>query len=836
MRLGLRFVDQGVAGVIVETVPVEYDRACQRHEAVQQHVVLLRSEQPGVGVVLTLIAEGVTLHLAALQAAVSVGPATLYRGRETFELELDMQEGWRDRRILPRPVVEAILANRGVTVQASDLRRADRIIGALPAYAGIEQPLQQAVHDAQCWWYGWLGGPLFGHASRLRPWQPLDRAARARLLSGQPERPQAVERDLASQRMVQAAESTFCQSSDWTVLARTQRAFTRIAKEKGSKPARLRKMLDVLEGELPAAISAGRAQTMLVAGTHFVVLHGGVKGKQLAPGTIADYFSKHMVRLANDLAQNGVGGRDGWEYVKAYRAMVAHAAESQQNKLAAFLEAFHRFLIVVGADPLPVGILAGTSSRPPAAAVVTPQELRAALQFVHMHAETERIAAQASILLLAGYELELRTYEPWCLRLADVVLTGDPYVVIYPRISDGIGKTPSVRRTEDLKGRALLQVLSAFKSHRLLTDFADPDEDLLLGEPGSPGARHEYGKTMHLVNSALRWATGWNRASYYDLRHTVFSRKADLILREKMNDAHEAVLMFGLSAEGGHAGPSSSWAYIHWFEEALAQRCRKARPASWTEVPLHPLTSAIFPEIGSQLLAPAHGAPPGKKKVVPPASSSVTFVLRLDIAKRLVAGVSVDAIAGQRGLDQAQVLDCIRGLAAALVEAEMASESCLASVHQQISVIRHHRTWVAAAAHSKFKPICAALDRLETRANDASARELWHAWLRCRKDVHLSLERPRQSGLMLGFLMGAGVLKRSMAISAPRSSLPLPPHLSATRLVWREAKAHSSAPRYRLSIVPPHATASRGRARQVSMRGLHFWMLLLGSAILEKEK
>jgi hypothetical protein len=38
--------------------------------------------------------------------------------------------------------------------------------------------------------------------------------------------------------------------------------------------------------------------------------------------------------------------------------------------------------------------------------------------------------------------------------------------------------------------------------------------------------------TAHLMNDALKWATGDSSASYYDLRHTAFSTRARNVLVE----------------------------------------------------------------------------------------------------------------------------------------------------------------------------------------------------------------------------------------------------------------------------------------------------------------
>lgn len=531
MHNGLVITDLGFRGLIVETAEPAFSDARARHAAFQALVERFSDQTSGVQLVLTALSEGVALHRATLDSLTAIGSARLYKSGEGFEVELPMGNGWLDRRLLPEPVVKAIRANRGCVVNRKDLTAAEAAIRQLPAYADAKSPLDCAIADALAWWYPLLPGPLFAHVTRRRPFQVLDRAARARVFSKRPQRSAASSAKPAVAAVRQAYEKCFTQKEDMTVIAKLVTDFGRVARQNGSKPGGREKLMELVQGAIPRALQAGRAQMLIIGGLVSVLLHGGVRGRALAPVTIYEYSRQHLEGLATDLAKAGVDSRSGEQWLSTYKEMLKKVLPSQQGKLTAFLEAFHVFLVLVGMERLPASICGHRASIPPAAAIVTDHELGLALAFVREHAETQVIAAQASIALLLGFEVELRTYELWCIRMVDVQLEHPPYLVVYPRRCDGTGKTPSLRRQDDLFNRVLLRLLVAFKNRRLTVDFASDDEDLFFGEPGAPDQRHAQEKTMRLVNASLAWATGKRVASFYDLRHTAFSRKAQRVLK-----------------------------------------------------------------------------------------------------------------------------------------------------------------------------------------------------------------------------------------------------------------------------------------------------------------
>jgi hypothetical protein len=297
---------------------------------------------------------------------------------------------------------------------------------------------------------------------------------------------------------------------------------------------------------------------------------------------------------------------------------------------------------------------------------------------------------------------------------------------------------------------------------------------------------------------------------------------------------------FQTSAEGGHAGPGSTWDYIHLIEEPLAHWLRKARPASWVSVGPHELDAVLFPDIGDGVLLGARTVPPPRAKPANDTkargSGELALPRRIEIARRLVAGETVEEIAGHCSMEAGVVLGCIRAIALALVDAGLADDEVLSTPSRQIDSIWCYRTWVAAAGRLKLAPVVKGIEQLLADDRGGADREVWNSWLRCLHGKDLRLDRSRPASVLLGFLVKAGIPRASLAVTAAQQALPLPPHLAEQRLVWRRCQPRPGVPKYRLALVARHVKASGGQARQVSVVGLHWLMLLAGSAILTKEK
>ena len=302
----------------------------------------------------------------------------------------------------------------------------------------------------------------------------------------------------------------------------------------------------------------------------------------------------------------------------------------------------------------------------------------------------------------------------------------------------------------------------------------------------------------------------------------------------------DIALLFKTSADGGHAGPGSTWDYIHLIEEPLAHWMKKARPLSWVSVEPHLLDPVLFPEVGDGALLEERTVPPPRENPrddgLGHKDGDISFSVRLDVARRVVAGETIEQIAGRCSIKVDAVLVCIRSLVLALVDAGLSEDEALCTPSRQINEIWRRRTWVAAAGHAKLESVQKGLEASLRNGSGDDVRLVWHAWLRCLYRDDLRLDRSRPASELIRFLIKFGVPRASLAITAPQQTLPLPRHLAEQKLVWRSCQPRAGAPKYRLAFVAAHIKASGGRARQVSILGLNWLMLLAGSAILTKEE
>jgi integrase len=225
---------------------------------------------------------------------------------------------------------------------------------------------------------------------------------------------------------------------------------------------------------------------------------------------------------------------EGADFHRVYTELLETIPKSQRSKFEAFLLAFHRYLVICGFDHLPRSLSGKKELLPPTAAVVWEHEFDLALTYVDAVAPTPRIALQAKLGLALGYHIPFRTVEIWCIRMGDVQPKNPMFVSVYSRQRDGVGKVKSLRRQEDIVDDNLKRLLLEMVNMRSIEDDAS-DEDLLFGQPQQPEKRHAQLVTAQLMNDALKWATGDASASFYDLRHSVFSRRARKVLEEAVH-------------------------------------------------------------------------------------------------------------------------------------------------------------------------------------------------------------------------------------------------------------------------------------------------------------
>lgn len=826
---GLVVTDHGLRGLVFETTSAHH-LAERRHERVIDLVDTCMAAPPGGLLLILLVVNDMVLTIASLKAAVSLN-AQVYGAGGLQYLEWSTGNGWIERRELSTRSVDAIEGNGGCAVSDADWRWATRTLRGLQPGRPPHDVWPGFFADAQSWWVTRLTGPVFGHVAGLRPFQLLTRAALARRETGQPQLSAALmvtshPDDLA---LVQTARSHSKATSTFDGLI----VFAgQVARDKGSKDHGRGRIIEHIQMLLPLSGREGRVQVIVLGATRHAIETGGVRGDKWAPITIYEYLRQGLKELVVELIEADIDDLSGWAWLEIYEQILKKIRESQRPKFAAFLEVFHRFLVIAGFDPLPRCLSGNGSALPPAASVVWPHELERAIAFIEANVPSGRMRLQATVGLVLAFWVPLRTVELWCIRVGDVHLKDQVYLTIYPRRRDGVGKTPSVRRqegVEDMQLKALLIDMVRLRRQ----DDAD-DDDVLLGEPGKPGARHEELVTTQLINAALRWATGDTTASFYDLRHTAFSRRAEPVLLGGTVGTDVAAFQ-QVAAQGGHAGPSSTSAYIHWVENAIAALSRASRPQS---LGLASACTGMFrmEDIGKGLISVERTplVPPVAKEPVLVTSAGLTLAKRADIIWRVSKNLPIESVAGACDVLPNIVHKVVADLVQTMVQIELVRHSAAASARRQCQAINSMELWARAARQPKNELIGKALSAQLSVGEWSKLRLLWQDWNLCHSGDFLSLANPRPAVRIIEFLLNAGVQRQSLVIVSSKNAPPLPIELGNLKIEPRSVDPRKGRALHRLFMSKNGVRARDANAATISMVGLHWWMVVLGSILLER--
>ncbi|MFH7042293.1 hypothetical protein ABT392_08240 [Paucibacter sp. JuS9] len=826
---GLIISDLGLDGLIVETT-AGYAAAQARHEVTLAWIDDQRDALAGGLLLLQLVSNEAILSVAGLKQATSPA-ASVYADDEEVYVEWTDSAGWRDRRILSNHTATTVAANGGLAVDQAGWKWAANVLRVLHPGRAPNEAWYGFISDAQAWWFQRMTGPLFAHAVRRRPFQTLPRAALARIATGRPAITGVVTEPTADLALIQATRT-------WSTRTATLKGLVtyvgQVARSKGPKHQGRLNILEYVALAMPVAAKEGRVQVTVLGAIRHALLAGGVRGSNWAPITLYEYLRQGLGTLVEKLLEVGTDELDGEQWRALYEQAMSDVRSSQRAKFAAFLEVFHRFLTIAGADPLP-GSLSGVGAPlPPAASVISPLELQLAFQFIETNAPTPRIRLQAQLGIVLGNWIPLRTVELWCIRLGDVHESEPVHLSIFVRVRDGGGKSKSHRRQEDIEDPLLTRLLIDLKRLRCDVDFAG-DEDVLLGEPGHPDVRHEELVTTELMNAALRWATGDGECSYYDLRHTVFSRRAEPILGGQTAGL-DAARLLQVSAQGGHAGPSSSAAYIHWIERPLAELSQVARPTAWCARSGSFANGFQFPRISQGLVGERSELSAIASVAVRPAVAPVQLSVagRADLAWLVAQNLSLDAVAGGCQVPLEVVHQSVSELVQAMVLARLVSPTAAGSLVKQCIAVSAWYLWARAARQSKWAPVAAALGEVVDGGRWTELRLIWQSWLQCLAGNDVELRHPQSAARLIQFLLNAKVASRSLAVVSAVGAPQLALEIQALRIPARHVAPRKGRPAHRLFMSEHGVVASEAGGATLSMVGLHWWILQVGALLVAR--
>jgi len=304
-----------------------------------------------------------------------------------------------------------------------------------------------------------------------------------------------------------------------------------VANDRQDKGVGRAKIGDHIRASVALAQREGRGQVLVLGAANHVVENGGMRGTLLAPVSLYEYFRLSLKRVQRALQMTDPEAMVGEDFWAVYQEVILdpEVPESQRTKVASMLEVFHRFLVIVGCEPLMRSLVTGARVAPPAAAVVWLEELEAAIRFVLRAQVSQEVKAQCVLGLRLAYYLPIRSYELWCIRVGDIDGTERVTLDIYPRRRDGVRKTRATRRQVDITERELAALMLDAQRYRRAQGASD--EDVLFGDPAKPDGRFEEMLCTRLMNVALKVGTQSDGAALHDLRHGAISRAAIEVLK-----------------------------------------------------------------------------------------------------------------------------------------------------------------------------------------------------------------------------------------------------------------------------------------------------------------
>lgn len=826
---GLRKHDHGLNGMVYESTPDQLPARMRHLKVLQAYDSQKNALTAGARFLTSLFCNDAAFTLTELKFATS-RKSCVYQDEDHVYLEWPRGDGWRGRVILSEASREAAVLNGGAYVREADWDEARRWLAKLFSVPATQVSWHRVLSDSVAWWYQHFSGPVFAHLTGDFCLQPLPRKALARRSSGQPQTPDEADFDgEARDRIALLIQSARKQTGDMRVIDALQAEVAVIAGRKQSKQQGREQILDFIDQNLPGAASAGPAQVFVLAGVHHVVRAGGIRGELLAPRTLYKYILTTLKPLARDLLGHDVESLAGDDWYAKYANLIASARESEKPSLRAFLQVFHRFLVILGAEPLPRSLSNKDRREPPNATIIWPHELERAIEFIRASAASDQVKANAIFGLRLGFEIPIRISELWNLRVGDVRANASVVLSICPRARDGQSKSKSLRREEDIDDLELTKALldlhaSRRQSHAL-------DEDVLLGVAGEPDVRHEEVRTTELMNAALKYSTGNPFASFHDLRHSAFSRRSEPVLRG-LDETSDVALMMSVSSRGGHAGPTSTANYQHLIEEAVAEQAREARPVQWrTSVELTPGNFELVEQGLVASLPILTLSKPAWKEIK---SCDLLLEQRHEMLFRLAKRMPVAAAAAVASAGVEVVESVVDEMAQSFVRCRLAPHSVLLSDHRKNELIDSYYIWARAARQPKHRPLVEHLNKEIKSGNLKLVTNLWNVWEQCLDGSDLVVDQPQAAERLISYLLGAGIPKSTMVLARSNSGHPLPHAIANFKLSEIVLGSRDGRGANRLQISPPGVIAKESRGATLSVVGFHWWMLVLWSLLKSK--
>jgi hypothetical protein len=295
---------------------------------------------------------------------------------------------------------------------------------------------------------------------------------------------------------------------------------------------------------------------------------------------------------------------------------------------------------------------------------------------------------------------------------------------------------------------------------------------------------------------------------------------------------------FQMAAGGGHAGPASSASYIHQIEHAMALVSQNARPHAWLPAHLDGVAMSAFPDVATGLQGVRPAMPPRMVTLQPAQTSSELGIrLREAIMWRVADGFKLQSIASEFDISVELVDKAVEEMSQAMVQMQLVKLDVMQSIRRQCMAVTAYTLWARSAKQEKFAFFAKHLEESCQRKDFKAMLQLWQDWSLCRDGDFLALVNPRPSARIVNLLLQIGATRKSLAVTSMKEAAPLSNQLKQIGIpTGPVCNKRSKRPGHRLVIAPRGVDASKASGATISMMGLHWWMLLLGSFLISVEE
>lgn len=295
---------------------------------------------------------------------------------------------------------------------------------------------------------------------------------------------------------------------------------------------------------------------------------------------------------------------------------------------------------------------------------------------------------------------------------------------------------------------------------------------------------------------------------------------------------------YQIAAQGGHAGPASTVSYIHQIEAAFALVSKLARPHAW--LPEHVEGKSVngLQDVGFGLLGARRPMPP-RTASAPTAqqSSEIGIWTREAVVRRVADGLKLESIASELSITVDLIAKVLDEMAQAMVQMQFVKQDVMLSIHRQCRAVSAHALWARSAKQEKFLCLARHLDEGIKQEKLKAMLLIWQDWCLCRVDEFVALENPRPAARIIELLLRIGVKRQSLAVTGMKGAAPLASQLKKFEIpAGPSCNVRSKRVSHRLVLTANGIDASKASGATISMKGFHWWMLLLGSLLIAKEE